>query len=145
MRQWRFNNPHTNAVFIAWPFSTRSRVIHDCHSVICLWSRFMTVSSYCSPNSPVFSCFLLICVILLFLTSSRGSFSQFSSSLIHPKLSIYFSTQVSRFCSFFCPKLIMSAHDAKFHYSIRFCPKFLAFPSGHHPMVERPDKFEMAI
>jgi len=28
----------------------------DHHLVICLWSRFMTVSSYCSPNTPVFSC-----------------------------------------------------------------------------------------
>ena len=27
------------------------------HSVICLRNRFMTVSSYCSPNAPVFSCF----------------------------------------------------------------------------------------
>ena len=36
------------------------------HSVICSWTRFMTVFSYCSPNAPVFSHFLQICLILLF-------------------------------------------------------------------------------
>jgi len=34
-------------------------------SVICLWSRFMSLF-LCSPNTPVFNCFLQICVILLF-------------------------------------------------------------------------------
>jgi len=68
---------HANVVLInqndnkQWKMKTPKTQINKLHSiihslVICPLSRFMTVSTYCSPDAPIFSCFLQICIILSF-------------------------------------------------------------------------------